>query len=493
MLERETKLLMDGSSDLPPMESALEGVEPATPVRLRVEARYFDTADLRLARWGATLRHRDLDGWMLKVPLPAEEAGLLTRDEIPVKGDASDIPAEAVGLVDSLTRGAPLAQVAVVVTDRTSRLWRGPDGAASFELTDDRVEVTTDAGTAAFREIEVELFPGSDRSVVEPLLELLEGAGAMPTEPVPKVIRGLGASASAPADVEVPQLDDRPSSHGIVRVAIASSVRQLLLRLPAARAGIDPEGVHQARVATRRLRSDLRTFRPLLDGTWVDALRADLEWLADALGRVRDADVLLIRLRHDAEQLPGSDPRAIARVVALLEAERAGRHTALVHLLDRDRVGDLYDRLVSATHDLPTTGKDRDAQHLAKVVRRPWRRLVDEIDALPAEPTTDHLHRVRLLTKRARYAAEAATPAFGDDALRFAGALEAVQDELGEVTDAGVMAEWLAAVAPNLDAAAAFMAGRLAEHRLSEAEQHRHGWERPYRKAMKPRNRRWIG
>ena len=70
------------------------------------------------------------------------------------------------------------------------------------------------------------------------------------------------------------------------------------------RIGEDPEGVHQARVATRRLRSDLRTFGPVLDERWSEDLRAELRWLGAALGKVRDADVLTELLRSASTELP---------------------------------------------------------------------------------------------------------------------------------------------------------------------------------------------
>ena len=85
---------------------------------------------------------------------------------------------------------------------------------------------------------------------------------------------------------------------------------RLLRHDPGVRLGIDIEDVHQARVATRRLRSDLRTFQPLLDEAWADALRDELRWLGAELGRVRDAEVLRDRLRAAATTLPAPDRRS---------------------------------------------------------------------------------------------------------------------------------------------------------------------------------------
>ena len=79
---------------------------------------------------------------------------------------------------------------------------------------------------------------------------------------------------------------------------IAVQVGELIAHDPGTRLGDDPEELHQARVATRRLRAVLRAARPLLDPGWTESLRAELSWLGGALGPVRDLDVLLDHLRR---------------------------------------------------------------------------------------------------------------------------------------------------------------------------------------------------
>ena len=74
------------------------------------------------------------------------------------------------------------------------------------------------------------------------------------------------------------------------------------------RLGEDPEDIHQFRVATRRLRSDLRTFAELFPTEWVAGLRAELAWIGDRIGPVRDTDVLAGRLRAQATTLPEQAP-----------------------------------------------------------------------------------------------------------------------------------------------------------------------------------------
>ena len=109
----------------------------------------------------------------------------------------------------------------------------------------------------------------------------------------------------------------RLSARDLIGSTVSSSVERLIGELPRARAGQEPEGVHQARVATRRLRSDLRTFAPLLDETWRVQMRAELRRLTDALGAVRDADVLTAQL-HEVLRASDLAMRMTTEVVQLL-------------------------------------------------------------------------------------------------------------------------------------------------------------------------------
>jgi hypothetical protein len=90
----------------------------------------------------------------------------------------------------------------------------------------------------------------------------LRAAGCRAEPPVPKVIRVLGPRASGPPDVIVPYIGADATVDMLLRYATARSVAQILRHDPGVRLGEDPEEVHQFRVATRRLRSDLRTFAP---------------------------------------------------------------------------------------------------------------------------------------------------------------------------------------------------------------------------------------
>src|SRR5579864_3009872 len=283
-----------------------------------METVYYDTPDLRLARWGVSLRHRAGEGWTLKLPPKApdgkESAGLLQRDELTFAGGAKKPPEEAVALVRAYVRKAELVPVARLSTLRRRVRLVDAAGARLAEVVDDEVSVRDGRRVAArFREIEVEVASangdGGD-GIVAPLVTRLRGAGAGAPDPTPKHIRALGPRAMEPPEVAAqPVAPDAPARE-VIRHVLAESVAALLLHDPVVRTGGDPEAVHQARVATRKLRSHLRTFGPLLDAGWTEPLRAELGWLAMALGAVRDREVLLERLRERAQSLPSTDARS---------------------------------------------------------------------------------------------------------------------------------------------------------------------------------------
>jgi CHAD domain-containing protein len=280
----------------------------------------------------------------------------------------------------------------------------------------------------------------------------------------------------------------------VIHVAVARSATQLMLHLPAARLGVDPEGVHQARVAIRRLRSDLRTFGPLIDAAWSAGLRSELRWLAAELGRVRDADVLLDRLAATITAHPEIESEGAGRVLAALEAQRATDREALIGSLEDKRTRALLNMLVAAADD-PRTAPQADdpaVERLGPLVDKRWRRLRRAARSLGPEPELDQLHEVRILAKRTRYAAQAVAPAYPEDAPAFAKAVARIQDVLGDLNDASVAQDWLRSAVDKLDPQAVFVAGGLAQVMAFEGTQRLGDWRKAYRRASRRELLAWF-
>ena len=296
--ELEVKLGAAPSFRLPALERVADGVVEETEPARRVSATYLDTEDLRLTRWGVSLRHRTSDGWTVKLPRTSDGT-MLVREEYLFAGASRRPPAEAVDLVRAFVRNATLRPQVRLRTVRRETALRDGEGRLLAAVVDDDVAVLDGRRIAArFRELEVETDDESHLPLLELVITHLRENGAGPPDPTPKVVRALGHRASQAPEIAVTALGDEATVADVVQRAIAASVDRLIRHDPIVRLDADPEGVHQARVATRRLRSDLRTFGSLLDPEWVRALREELGWLAGNLGAVRDDDVLLARMRN---------------------------------------------------------------------------------------------------------------------------------------------------------------------------------------------------
>jgi CHAD domain-containing protein len=265
----------------------------------------------------------------------------------------------------------------------------------------------------------------------------------------------------------------------VIRTAVASSTIRLVSHDPIARVGEDLEAVHQARVAVRRLRSDLRTFRPLLDRDWAEALRTELRWLGQLLAPVRDAEVLGDGLQGRIEGMVGLELASAKVLLDALEADRLEARRRLLEGLDSRRYEQLIVRLVGAVLE-PVTRPgqvDRPASHLGSLMDRPWGNLSKRVAALGSRSSDAAFHATRIDVKRVRYGAEALAPVFGKRAARFASAAEELQEILGEHQDAVVAMAWLADRGIGADdQAVAFTAGRLAELESVSRDRARKRW-----------------
>ena len=461
-VERELKLTPGEGFVLPEL-----GGE-AQPTRVFVST-YHDTGDLVLARHGVTLRHRVEDGtglWQLKLPRGA------ARTELEQPGPPAKPPLELSSLLVGFLRGRELRRVARL---RTRREVVRANGA---EIVDDSVAVLEGQRvTRRFRELEVELVGGDERTLRR-LVGELEQAGAAPGELRPKLYRAL--------DLEVPSgTTDIPRGTPpvtAVGLALGAQARRLLLHDPGVRLGSDPEDLHQLRVAIRRLRAFLRAGRGLLDAAWSEPLRDELGWLGKALGPARDLDVLAERLETDVAGL-GNDAAAASDLLGALDAERAEARAAVVAALSSDRYLALLDRLEQASE--PEAG---DAEPtLRDVWRAEWRRTRKAFARLDGSSSDADLHAGRLRAKRARYAAELASHELGKRGKTFVAAAKELQDVLGEHQDAVVAEARIRAWAAG--GADAHAAALLAAHEHERMESARKAWPRAWkslRRAAKP-------
>lgn len=494
-LEREAKLSVEPGFRLPEVPSAQFSFREEPDDAQRFVSIYHDTEDLRLVRWGASLRYRAAEGWTAKLPRSVE-GSVIERHEHVFQGGPSRAPADAVDLVRGFVRGGALGPVARLRTvRRRTKVVRMPDERTVAEIVDDEVSVLDGRRTVGrFREVEAEPCDPAERSALDPVLGVLIEGGARTTDPVPKVVRALGDRATAPPDVVVPSIGPSSSVGEVVRSTIAKSTTRLITHDADVRVGIDPEGVHQVRVATRRLRSDLRTFRSLLDRGWHDALRTEVGWLGGELGPVRDLDVLGERLRRHALLLPDDDAANVATVLDRLRVRRDAVRVELLSAMRASRYVALLDALVGAASSpsvLREIAGAPAAEVMGAVMPEPWNRLAALCDGLGPHSTDAELHEARIRAKRVRYAAEALMPVFGRPARRFARRAQALQQVLGAHQDAVMTIAWLREQAGGATPRVAFTAGRLAGFDAAAREDARRAWPAVWADLRRSRLRFW--
>ena len=356
--------------------------------------------------------------------------------------------------------------IAVVITERR-RLEvtdQGPED--RIEVDDDRVwSVVGLRRGPTFHQIEIEATsPNADRLMDDPVGGADRG-GAKPTDHA-KIADVLGDTLPEPEIVDPPS-GPKISISELVRSAIGSGAVRLLTNDPAARLGSDPEAVHQARVATRRLRSDLKTLGPLLDPAAAGWLRDELAWVGELLGAVRDLDVMIDRIGELATTR-GLEPTAASAIVTELKDDRRRHHAELVDGLGSRRYIKLVDALIDAGSVPPLAdgidGEQPARNPLRKLARKAYRRVARGVARLDGAPSDADLHEIRKRAKRARYAAELATDALHAEAGPLAERLADLQDVLGELQDVVVAEDRLKMLVRGgrITGEAAFTAGMLA-------------------------------
>ena len=467
--EIELKLTMDPAhvADLrrhPLLASLAQG----KPRRQRLHSIYFDTPELDLLRAGGALRLRRVGGrWVQTVKGGGSVAGgLHQRDEWewPVQGGEPDLTLIAeTSLAAIMTDKLQARLCPVFVTEfwRTAWQLRTAQG-AEIELALDQGEVQAGDSRLPISEIELELKAGEAASLFEVALAIQEQV-PLRVEDLSKAQRGyLLASGATPPPRTAQPVALAP------QMPVAQALRRItgecLAQLQGNVAGLgqNPEYLHQARVAVRRLRSALGVFGAQLPEAPADVVE-ELRWLMGCLGPARDWDVFVTQtLPPILEELSGNP--ALARLqadaarlreahrLAALEAVASQRYTRLVLTLG------LWLARQAEPQGEPVALADFAAQTLTRQHKRLCRRGKHHATLSPAER-----HALRIAAKKLRYAAEFFAGLYLRKRARpYLAALAALQDVLGALNDAAVTQRLLAELAVSRGQAAGIVSGWMA-------------------------------
>ena len=478
---------------------------------------YLDTEDWRILRAGFALRVRAKGGHSeatLK-SLRSERDDVADRREItePLAGSRAKGLARANGAVGTRVRDvAGVKPLRTLFEVRTARqrfaVRRGNPAADVGEIALDEARFSRGDGhrrPMVLTRVELEAV-GSDSATLERLAERLRTECRLNRATENKFAVGLrSASLEPPRDTrpdrvaEPPPIVMNPATRAI---DFAARVLQRLLREwqanePAARLGEGPEPLHKVRVTGRRIETVLHLFRSCLPAGLAKS-RPLLKSLVDAMGGVRDVDIRLQAVSTFRNSLPEGDRPTLDPLLRHLESERARARAAMLRALDakptRDWLDTLPDQLARA---VAATAADssRNAAALIvapKLIRKRYRKLRKCARRLTPESSIREFHKVRIRTKKLRYALEVVAPTYAKPAQQMLARLHKLQSKLGTQHDAAVIARYLEQLATHPGAdftpATLFMMGRMAQLNSAAAARMGRKIERPWRKV---RGRRW--
>lgn len=510
---------------------ALDGVEAGDERTVEVEDRYVDTAYGALAQAGFAARLRREDGGSVSVTVKStshdrpvtgdgatgdEDDSLALSQRVEVEGPADERvdpdlwPASAAReLINEVREGARLRTLFTINQRRERRNLALDDG--PVEVTLDWVAVFRGARPlASFSVLEVEASNASGADLGR-LAGLIEATGFVTPEPRSKeeIARQYVAQAAEDPAHRLPLV---PASPGIKADDSLGEAGRKVLRMHLARmlafeagtrSGKDIEDLHKMRVATRRMRAAWRVFdgayRPKLQRRYVAELRA----IADALGEVRDIDVLLEHLDGHIARLPAAGQEAMEPLRGAWRRQREVARGRLVARLDSKQYRAFVEDYLEFSES-PGAGEVLTPMGQPSLVRdtagsrilaayervRAYETIITWADVLT-------LHALRIESKRLRYTLEYFAEVMPVGSRKLIAGVTEMQDHLGSLNDADVAArisrEWLNANAPYLPAASREAVGLYLDSREADVERLRRSFRPVWRRITSPTFRRGLG
>jgi len=458
----------------------LAALAQGAPRRQKLHSIYFDTPELDLLQAGIALRVRRVGGrWVQTVKGGGSaEGGLHQRDEWewPVRGGEPDltlIAETSLGAIMTDKLQARLLPLFVTEFWRTAWQLRTAQG-AEIELALDQGEVQAGNRSQPISEVELELKAGEAASLFEAALAIQEQV-PLQVEDLSKAQRGyLLCSGEVPLPrtaQPVVLAPEMPVLQAFQRIA-GECLAQLQGNVPGL--GKDPEYLHQARVAVRRLRSALGLFGAVLPEAHADVVD-ELRWLMGCLGPARDWDVFVTQTMPPiVEQQPGN--RALARLQADAAGLRDARRLAALEAVASQR----YTRLVLtlglwlARQTVPQGDTMALGEQATQILARQHKHVRSK-GKHHATLNPVERHALRIAAKKLRYAAEFFADLYPRKRVRpYLTALAALQDVLGALNDAVITQRLLTELAAPRSQAAHIVnewATSSSQTRLTELDQ----------------------
>lgn len=437
----------------------LDGADKKSRKTTRIVSTYFDTEDRRMRSRGLTLRVRQKNGKRVQTVKSegSSASGMFARQEwtTPLAGKTPDLSAiESPAVRNRMGLVLPQELSALFKTDvkRTTLIvdhTTATGDGAKIELAFDTGKIVSGsraskkAKTAKISEVELELVDGATTALLD-LGRVLAAAAPTVINVSSKVSRGFelcdDTHPKAITACKVRLTEDLSVEESMALI-LRQSLNQLLANRAAADCGKDIEGVHQARIAIRRIGSALTLFKEHLSGTDAAQIKRETHWLLGVLGEARDLDVFLDEvLPAVAEDRPDDADLAVVQKAAskahaaayrkVRTALRSRRYTKAMLTL-ASWIEEHGWRQEVNQDQLDTPLISIAGQLIAKRHRKVLK-LGKSFETL----STDQRHQVRLALKKVRYAAEFFVGLYPDARTRpFISAMRRLQNTLGASND----------------------------------------------------------
>jgi inorganic triphosphatase YgiF len=468
---------------------ALEARAGGAAARTRLVSTYYDTRDHALARRGLALRVREHNGRFVQTVKSGDPNGapLLVRGEWEdaIAGPRPDLDAAASGpLLPRDIAGRLIPLFRTEVSRQIIDLSPAPGTRIEAAIDRGRIVAPDCAGSEPISEVELELKSGELAALYDVALDLLAVAPLRAWGPS-KAERGYrltAGDAPPPSAVHAAavELDSTMSGDEALRRIGIACLDQLVRNEPAVRAG-DAEGIHQMRVAVRRLRAILSAFSRLLPAAQRRRASDELHWLAGALSAARNLDVFAQALLAPAQQaLP--DNIGIAALATAAEQRRRAAYADAKRAIASTRYTTLVLRLLrwfescGWQEGAASTDLRQPMAILAAQVLNRRRRAAQRCSKGFDKQSARRRHRLRIALKKLRYATELLAALYDQGEIeRFTRRLKRLQDDLGDANDLRVGYDIVAELArPRRRAGMLEAAGQTVldwhERRLADRE-----------------------
>jgi len=447
----------------------------------RLVSKYFDTPALTLRQNKVALRIREA-GQMREQTFKwsrAESAGLQSRTEfnMPVTSDQPDLSVlELPELEELRLQPDDLKKVRPVFASHISRTtWLLDFNGSKIEVALDEGEIVSGKKSLPVSEIELELVSGKATDLVDLAILIAKRLDVCPATDS-KAGRGYALfqdEKPSAAKVKSPDLTGKMPVRAAFQGFMQAGIKQLLANRSIILEGDDPEGVHQGRVAIRRMRAALSVFKPVLEEGSLSKAKLELRWMQQELGPARDWDVFLEETISPLKsRMP--DDRSLKNLEKLARQKREQHYRQAWDFLNSRRFATSvlwFERwLLEIGEDdrCKESLPDFAAKLLNKRRKAARKKAGPDVTALP--DTT--LHELRIELKKLRYAASLFKSLYPKEKSRpYMDQLSVLQDCLGGLNDAAVQQhlfdELKEAETPADRRAQSIVAGWHAAHTLA--------------------------